>query len=77
MRFRLNVGSLLERTGLGDGTGVDLAVIPPSHSDGAAALLLGDVRGQDTVAEHGVVQVQVAFLLFLHKHVDRCKGKAA
>lgn len=50
-------------------------MISPSHSNGAAAFLLGDVGGQDAVAEHGVVQVQVAFLLFLHEHADRCRGR--
>lgn len=67
----------LEYTWLGDGAGVDLAVISPSHSNGAAAFLLGDVGGQDAVAEHGVVQVQVAFLLFLHEHADRCGSESS
>lgn len=67
----------LECTWLGDGAGVDLTVISPSHSNGAAAFLLGDVGGQDAVAEHGVVQVQVAFLLFLHEHADRCGSESS
>lgn len=53
---------------MGDGAGVDLTVIPPSHSNGAAALLLGDVGRQDAVTEHGVIQVQVALLLLIRQH---------
>lgn len=43
-------------------------MISPSHSDGAAALLLCDVDGQDAVAEHRVIQVQVALLLLVRQH---------
>lgn len=52
-------------------------MVPPPDSDGAAAFLLADVGGQDAVAEHGVVQVQVAFLLLLHEHADCYKGQSA
>ena len=51
---------------MGDRTGVDLTVVSPSHSNGAAALLLGDVGGQDAVAEHRVVEVQVTLLLLVN-----------
>ena len=52
-------------TGVVDRAGVDLTVVSPAHPDGAAALLLRDVGGEDAVAEHRVVQVQVALLLIL------------
>lgn len=61
-------------TWLGDRTGVDLTVISPPHPDGAAALLLGDIGGQDAVAEHSVVEVQVALLL-LRQHSNCCRSK--
>lgn len=61
---------------MGDRTGVDLTVISPSHPNGAAALLLGDVCRQDAVAEHSVVKVQVALLLLVHLHSDCCSGKS-
>ncbi len=56
-------------------TGVDLTVISPPHSNGAAALLLGDVGGQDAVAEHSVVEVQVALLLLVSQHSNCCRRK--
>lgn len=59
--------SVAQSTGGEDGAGVDLTVVSPAHPDGAAALLLGDVGGQDAVAEHGVVQVQVALLLLVYQ----------
>lgn len=55
---------------MGYRAGVDLTVISPSHSDGAAALLLGDVGGEDAVTEHGVIKVQVALLLLI-QHSNR------
>lgn len=56
---------------MGDRTGIDLTVISPSHSDGAAALLLGDIGGQDAIAENGVIKVQVALFLLIHQHSNR------
>lgn len=50
-------------------------MISPPHSNGAAALLLGDVGGQHAVAEHGVVQVHVAFLLLVHLHSNCCRSE--
>lgn len=49
-------GCRLQRkhTGVGDGAGINLTMISPSHSDGAAAFLLGDVGGEHAVAEHSV-----------------------
>lgn len=48
-----------------DGTGVDLAVVPPACPHRAAALLLGGVARQDVVAEVGAVQVIVTLLPLL------------
>lgn len=42
---------------------VNFAVVPPTCAKRAAALLAGDVGGEDAVAEDGVVKVQVALLL--------------
>jgi len=56
-----------------DGAGVDLTVISPAHSDGAAALLLGDVDGQDTVAEDSVIEVQVALFLLICRDSNYCR----
>lgn len=61
-------------TWLRDRAGVDLTVVAPSHSDGAATLLLGDVGGQNTVAENRVVEVQVTLLLLLCQDSNRCNG---
>lgn len=44
-------------TRLGDRAWVDLTVISPPHPYRAAALLLGDISGQDAVAEHSVIQI--------------------
>lgn len=38
-------------------------MVSPASSQGAAALLLGDIGGQYTVAEHRVIEVKVALLL--------------
>lgn len=62
-------------TWVGDRTWVDLTVVSPSHSDGAAALLFGDVDGQNAVAEHCVVQVQVALLLLICQHPNGCRTR--
>lgn len=58
---------------MGDGAGVDLTVISPSHSNGAATLLFGDVNSQNAVAEHRIVEVQVALLLLIRQHLNGCK----
>lgn len=60
---------------MGDGAGIDLTVVAPSHPNGAAALLLGDVGGQDAVAEHSVIEVQVTLLLLVGHHSNRCRSK--
>lgn len=60
----------VELSGVRHRTGVDLAVVTPAHSDGAAALLFGDVCGQNTVTENGVIEVQVALLLLICHHSD-------
>lgn len=38
-------------------------MVSPTSPQRAAALLLGDIGGQYTIAEHGVVEVKVALLL--------------
>lgn len=55
---------------MGHRAGVDLAVVTPAHTDGAAALLFGDVRGQNAVTENSVIEVQVALLLLVCHHSD-------
>ena len=44
---------------------MDLTVVAPAGTDGAAALLLGGVAGQDVVAHVGAVDVVVTLLPFL------------
>lgn len=44
---------------------MDLTVVPPARPGRAAALLLGDVAGQDIVTEICVVQVIVALFSLL------------
>lgn len=61
-------------TCVGDRTRIDLTVVSPPHAYGAATLLLGDVGGQDAVAEHGVVKVQVTLLLLIRYHSDCCRS---
>lgn len=55
---------------MGHRAGIDLAVVAPAHADGAAALLFGDVCGQNTVAENSVIEVQIALLLLICHHSD-------
>lgn len=62
---------------MGDRTRIDLTVVSPPHAYGAATLLLGDVGGQDAVAEHGVVKVQVTLLLLIRYHSDCCREHRA
>lgn len=38
-------------------------MVSPASPQRAAALLLGDIGGQNTVTEHGVIEVKVALLL--------------
>lgn len=54
-----------------DRTGINLTVISPSHSNGAAALLLGDIGGQNAVAENSVIKVQIALLLLIRHHSNK------
>lgn len=58
---------------MGDRTRINLAVVSPSHANGTATLLLGDVGDQDAVAEHGVVEVQVALLLLICYYSNCCR----
>lgn len=48
-----------------EGTGLNLAVVPPAGPHRAAALFLGGVPRQDVAAEFGVAQVVVALLSLL------------
>lgn len=45
-----------------DGAGVSLTIVTPGCPHSTAALLLGDVLGQDTVTQANVVDVVVALL---------------
>lgn len=62
-------------TGVVNWTGVDLTLVTPAHPDRAAALLLGDVGRQDTIAEDRVIQVQVALFLFFDINRNLCSTK--
>lgn len=55
---------------MGHRAGVDLTVVTPAHSYGAAALLFGDICGQNTVAENSVIEVQIALLLLICHQSD-------
>lgn len=58
---------LLDRTSPRVWAGVDLAVVSPTCSHRAAALLLGRVPRQDVLAEVGHIQVVVALFPLLRQ----------
>lgn len=59
-----------------DGTGVNLAVVPPAGPHRAATLFLGGVPREDVLAEVDVVQVVVALLpLLLHRTEGRAVSR--
>lgn len=60
----------MELSRVGHRAGVDLTVVAPAHSNGAAALLFGDICGQNTVAENCVIEVQIALLLLVCHYSD-------